>query len=76
MPTEEQYTQTLRADAVVVDNERHVEPTLFVAGAMKIVLAPDSFKESMTATEAVAAMRAGAADLNGIEHEKIYALAK
>lgn len=26
---------------------------------MKIVLAPDSFKESMTATEAVAAMRAG-----------------
>ena len=26
---------------------------------MKIVLAPDSFKESMTASEAVAAMRAG-----------------
>ena len=59
MPTEQQYTQTLRADADVVDNEPHVEPTLFVAGAMKIVLAPDSFKESMTATQAVAAMRAG-----------------
>jgi glycerate 2-kinase len=26
---------------------------------MKVVLAPDSFKESMTASEAVAAMRAG-----------------
>ncbi len=30
---------------------------------MKIVLAPDSFKESMTATEAVAAMRAGVASV-------------
>ncbi len=54
-PTETRYRQTLRARGDVVENEPHVN----TADPMKIVLAPDSFKESMTATEAVAAMRAG-----------------